>query len=215
MTGASSDPFIAAEEIIRQIPDVLVTDLFLPQKDPISFLRRLSEAVGVRMPAVLVCSGCLNLATLEMVRNFGIYRCFVKPMCCETLALAVTEASSARRAKKSDHELAALVNSLLKRMGSPTEQKGHAYIRDGIVLYAEAAKNSPTPIMDIYRKLAQKYQTTPENVERLCRNTLKKIWENCDSKLLSELFSGSAHCRLSRPSNSRFFATVAARLYSI
>jgi hypothetical protein len=190
MIGASSDPFIAADEIIKRIPDILITDLFLPLKGPSSFLRLFYEKLGVHMPAIIVCSGCITPTMLEANSDCGIYRCFQKPVCCNMLVSAVKDAFLALEDKKYGFELTSMVNSVLMRMGSPTEQKGHLFLRDSITLYAKAAKKRQASVMDIYKELAKKHSTTPECVERLCRNTLETIWEKGDSNVfIRELFS--------------------------
>ena len=106
----------------------------------------------------MACSGCLNLATLEMVRNFEFTAVLSNP-CCETPLVATAAARAVRKRSR--------VAVSLKRIVA-TEQKGYAYIMRRIVLCR--SRELPPPIMD--GKLAQ-YQTMPENVERLCQRLRK------------------------------------------
>jgi len=212
--GTSSDISTASDEIAEQIPDVLITDLFLPRKSPEVFLRPLAEKLVARMPAVIVCSGFINRGMFAAIEGYNVYRYFIKPVCCSKLADTVREAFLMKETKD-NRSLVSTVTVILEHMGSPTEQKGYSYLRDGIIMYAETDKDRSLSIMDIYKALADKYSTTPACVERVCRNTVKTIWEKGNRDILDNLFAKRVSEHTNRPTNSRFISTLAARLYSL
>jgi two-component system chemotaxis response regulator CheB len=51
--GVASDPFVAAERIKRQVPDVITLDVEMPRMDGITFLRRLMAQKPI---PVVICS---------------------------------------------------------------------------------------------------------------------------------------------------------------
>ncbi len=52
--GAASDPFIAADKILREVPDVITLDIEMPRMDGITFLQKIMSQHPI---PVVICSG--------------------------------------------------------------------------------------------------------------------------------------------------------------
>ncbi|MCU0906707.1 MAG: chemotaxis response regulator protein-glutamate methylesterase [Rhodobacteraceae bacterium] len=104
--GVASDPFVAAERIRKQVPDVITLDVEMPRMDGITFLRRL---MAQRPIPVVICSSLVadGSQTLAMALDAGAVDVVLKPQLgvkeffedsCMTLRDAVKAAAVARLA---------------------------------------------------------------------------------------------------------------------
>jgi two-component system, chemotaxis family, protein-glutamate methylesterase/glutaminase len=76
--GVASDPFVAAQRINKQVPDVITLDVEMPRMDGITFLRKLmaQHPIPVVMCSSLVESGS---ETLQQALEAGAVDIVVKP----------------------------------------------------------------------------------------------------------------------------------------
>lgn len=104
--GVASDPFVAAERIRKQVPDVITLDVEMPRMDGITFLRRL---MAQRPIPVVICSSLVSdgSQTLSMALDAGAVDVVLKPQLgvkeffedsCMILRDAVKAAAVARMA---------------------------------------------------------------------------------------------------------------------
>lgn len=102
--GVASDPFIAADRIKKQLPDVITLDVEMPRMDGITFLRRLMAQKPI---PVVICSSLVsdNSETLSQALEAGAVDIVLKPElgikeffedACVTLRDTVKAAAQAR-----------------------------------------------------------------------------------------------------------------------
>ncbi|PUB16443.1 protein-glutamate methylesterase/protein-glutamine glutaminase [Yoonia sediminilitoris] len=119
VVAVASDPFVAAERIKKQVPDVITLDVEMPRMDGITFLRRLmaQKPIPVVMCSTLVSD---NSETLSQALEAGAVDIVLKPElgvkeffedACLTLRDTVKAAAQARiqpkRAVKIEKKLSA------------------------------------------------------------------------------------------------------------
>jgi two-component system chemotaxis response regulator CheB len=115
--AVASDPFVAAERIRKQVPDVITLDVEMPRMDGITFLRRLMAQKPI---PVVMCSSLVsdNSETLAQALEAGAVDIVLKPElgikeffedACLTLRDTVKAAAQARmqprRAKRIEKKL--------------------------------------------------------------------------------------------------------------
>ena len=94
---------------------------------------------------------------------------------------------------------------MFKAFDLRTDSKGYAYTVDAVC--ACRRKNSGLT-KEIYPAIARKRDTTPANVERDIRYTVKKIWKDCEASVLERYF-GEMEVRMrGRISNGRFIKAI-------
>ncbi|MFT6913532.1 MAG: two-component system chemotaxis response regulator CheB [Paracoccaceae bacterium] len=102
--GVASDPFVAAERIKRQVPDVITLDVEMPRMDGITFLRRLMAQKPI---PVVICSSLVSAEseTLSQALEAGAVDIVCKPElgvkeffedACMTIRDAVKAAAQAK-----------------------------------------------------------------------------------------------------------------------
>jgi two-component system chemotaxis response regulator CheB len=76
--GTASDPFVAAQRIQKEIPDVITLDIEMPRMDGITFLRRLMAQHPV---PVVICSSLAESGseTLSQALDAGAVEIILKP----------------------------------------------------------------------------------------------------------------------------------------
>jgi two-component system chemotaxis response regulator CheB len=76
--GAASDPFVAAQRIQKEIPDVITLDIEMPRMDGITFLRKLMAQHPV---PVVICSSLAESGseTLSQALDAGAVEIILKP----------------------------------------------------------------------------------------------------------------------------------------
>ena len=76
--GTAADPFIAAERIRREIPDVIILDVEMPRMDGITFLRKIMSQHPI---PVVICSGLVGPGAETTLRalEYGAVEIIQKP----------------------------------------------------------------------------------------------------------------------------------------
>ena len=76
--GTAGDPFVAAQRIQQEVPDVITLDVEMPRMDGITFLRRL---MAQRPVPVVICSSLAEAGseTLSQAWEAGAVEIILKP----------------------------------------------------------------------------------------------------------------------------------------
>jgi len=106
----------------------------------------------------------------------------------------------------------AKVCNLIKKIGISPNLKGYKYVRDAIIEYLSVKEYLDMPISEIYKKLAQLYNTKPMCVERNIRNAIEIAWIRGDVSTINSVFGYSVHADKGKPTNSEFIAMIADKI---
>jgi len=76
--GTASDPFVAAERISEQIPDVITLDIEMPRMDGLTFLRKIMAQHPI---PVVICSSLAGEGTQTALKalEYGAVEIIAKP----------------------------------------------------------------------------------------------------------------------------------------
>lgn len=97
------------------------------------------------------------------------------------------------------------IYGIIRKLGVTSKYKGYFFLTDAIHL-AMNFQDKPIKITkDIYPYLAQKYKTTPMNIERNVRTVINICWE-MNKKGVDEI---AGHDLTYKPTNSEFVDMVA------
>jgi two-component system, chemotaxis family, protein-glutamate methylesterase/glutaminase len=78
VTGAASDPFVAADRIREQIPDVITLDIEMPRMDGLTFLKHIMSQHPI---PVVICSSLAEEGALSTMKalDYGAVEIITKP----------------------------------------------------------------------------------------------------------------------------------------
>lgn len=190
----------ALSEIHRLRPDVLLTDIQLPELDGIALLR---EAKRLHVPpAVIVCTRFYSTASMEWAFRYGAAFFLCKPIDFDRLPDLVVDCAGQVQPLPNNMEddndtrnqRAANVRALLRDMGISPKLNGSAYLVESVLRARENDLLLRNLSRGLYVELAEQLDTTVARVERSLRSAIDIAYER-----------GSLRRRFSsRPSNKQF-----------
>jgi two-component system response regulator (stage 0 sporulation protein A) len=121
---------------------------------------------------------------------------------------SVNRGNSSNRRKS----IEVVVTELMHEMGIPAHVKGYQYLRDAILraLSDESLANNITK--ELYPKVADKYNTTPDRVERGIRHAIELAWVRGNVDLMTDYFGYTINLQKGKPTNAEFIAMVSDRI---
>ena len=203
IVGSSGNGRTALRDCLRLKPDVVISDIPLPELDGISLLRefqRLSPA-----PAVIVCTHFYSDASMQCACRYGASFFLCKPIEMATLPELIQECGRSSRQSVTDIEKndrqseaerlrGATVHKLLKDWGMSVRLDGAAYFIEAAVHCHGDALLLKNLSKGLYAQLAQRMDTTVSRIERSMRSAIAIAY---DRGTLSQCFDH-------RPSNREF-----------
>ena len=101
-----------------------------------------------------------------------------------------------------------VITNIIKELGIPANLKGYRFIIYGIeILTADMEKIDS--MMNFYKSVADKFDTTPSRAERAIRHAIEVGWNRANVDFVNKLFGYTVDFNKSQPTNSEFVATVA------
>lgn len=200
----------ALSEVIKQRPDVLVTDLMLPELDGFSLVRELEEKLGPTAPAVVMLSDYASTTVMREVASSRISYFFLRPVPGEQL-LGVVRASAEMRSGEvpRSHDLLGEITRLLHDIGVPAHIKGYQYLREAIMLSVKNPEIINSVTKTLYPQVAKTYRTTSSRVERAIRHAIEVAWDRGDVDEIQKIFGYTVSNIKGKPTNSEFIAMLA------
>ena len=199
IVGDSGSGLRALADVRRLRPDVLLTDVQLPEMDGIALLRQVRRLA--HPPAVVVCTRFYSCASMDWAYRYGASYFLCKPVDYDSLPrllsdcaaapapVAVDDAQSGERERR-----AAGLREILTDFGISPKLNGCAYLIESVLRAREDALLLRNLSRGLYVELARSMGSTVPRVERSLRSAIDIAYER-----------GSLKSRFSsRPSNKQF-----------
>ena len=195
----------------KDLFDIVLLDLLLPERDGISVLSEMkTSSIDKR---VIVLTGYNSLDMIKQVSLFNVNYFMLKPFDLKDLEYQIMNLKSSKydfvdTNKKLQYNITVLLHSL----GVPSHIKGYEYIREGIGLMYANPSMLGAITKEMYPEIAVKFNTTSSRVERAIRHAIEVSWNRGDYDLMEEIFGHSVDFDRAKPTNSEFIATIADKL---
>lgn len=196
LVGIAKDGLVALEMIKLLSPDVVLLDLIMPNLDGIGVLERLSSLSTGRKPLVIVFSAIGQDALIQKAISLGAKYYIIKPFNIRTLISRVRQIYQEFHArsvylkeniivsgkKKPEAAEQALnieneITGLMLKAGLMPHVSGFQYIREAVIQSITTESKVFGPITKtIYPKVANKFNTTSQKVERSIRSAIESAW---------------------------------------
>lgn len=201
---------IIINSIIKDTPDLVITNLTLKDSDAIELMIKVRSIVH-KIPQFIIISEIHNSyierQLIECGASYTLSRPFENKEIYDIIKLAAIKHLSD---DCDDAEL--IVTNLIRSIGIPAHIKGYRYIRTAILECAQNYNYLEHMTKELYPHIAEIYQTTPERVERAIRHAIEMAWNKNDREAMSEFFGCNAKNLISRPTNSEFIALASDKL---
>ncbi len=202
IVGTSRNGRQALQDVLRLRPDVLLTDIPLPELDGIALLREVRRLN--RTPSVIVCTRFYSGASMEWAYQYGALFFLCKPVdfdrlselvlqCANSAAVRETESDAAAEATKPSPEA---LRRLLGELGIPPRLDAALYLTEAVRSLWENELLMKNLSRGLYAQLAEKLNSTTQRVERSLRNGIAVGYER---GALKRMFPR-------RPTNREFLA---------
>ncbi len=215
------DGLKAIEAVKSEHPDVLLTEIFMPNLDALGVLEFINKMDKKDTPLVMVMSGYANPRLEKEILNAGACYYFLKPFDVNMMAERIIKLSGWKNDKSpivlnnsslSDNEIEIMVTEIMHQIGVPAHIKGYHYLRESIILAVKNSEiiNSVTKLL--YPTIAKSYATTPSRVERAIRHAIEVAWDRGDIDVLNSYFGYTIQSQRGKPTNSEFIAMISDKL---
>jgi len=203
------DGLVILENIKKDNPDVVITDLSLPNLDAVAIMNSVSQS-GCSTKFI-VTSPIQNSYIEKQVIENGASYFLVEPIGTDTLCSIIKSVAHVSTSREcTDLEL--IVTDIIHSLGIPAHIKGYQYLRTAIMMAIEDNNiiNSVTKVL--YPSVAEKYSTTSSRVERAIRHAIEVAWDRGDIDTLTSYFGYTIQNNRGKPTNSEFIAMIADNL---
>lgn len=196
-------------------PDVVLLDLIMPVIDGIGVMEEIISDNSIdKKPFFIVVSAAGKEDIVSQALGTGASYFFMKPfngvalvrkvkqLCGKERVVVATETSSNESANGDNID--AQLTELMHRIFVPIKMVGYKYLKESIKLAIEDAEALMSITKNIYPFVAEKFGTSPGNVERNIRYVIEATWntiiERNKDDIISDVFNGMNK----KPTNSEF-----------
>lgn len=164
VVGSAGDGAEAWKMIERERPQLVITDVILPELDGFALLDRMAK-LPARPKTILVSAFYREQMVMQAMEQGAAYF-MAKP--CEAGSLLERMRQAVRNGETEEESpvaLERLVTSIIHEVGVPAHIKGYQYVREAIILAVQDMDviNAITKVL--YPQVAKTFATTPSRVE--------------------------------------------------
>ncbi|MBQ3068645.1 MAG: sporulation transcription factor Spo0A [Clostridia bacterium] len=204
------------DTILRESPDVVIMDVFLPRLDAIGVMREVISRRKQERPHFMVMSGFDNADLEYEAMKAGAEYYFLKPFDAADMAERIislcrkksAEITRIDRMQAGGGALEIRVTDIIHQIGVPAHIKGYQYLRDAILMAIEDESIINAVTKRLYPAVAKKHTTTSSRVERAIRHAIEVAWDRGDVDVLNSYFGYTIHNGRGKPTNSEFIAMI-------
>lgn len=204
------DGNVIFEAIQKDMPDVVVADLTLPNLDAIALMNKTDEFLAKKPEFIVTSAIKNNFIERQAIENGAAYF-IVKPFDIENLC-SIIKSIVRKNVSAECTDLEIIVTDIIHKLGVPAHIKGYHYLRTAILQAVENRRLMDCVTKQLYPSVAQKYDTTSSRVERAIRHAIEIAWDRGNVEVLNSFFGYTVNTYRGKPTNSEFIALVTDKL---
>ena len=211
VVGSAGDGAEAWKMIERERPQLVITDVILPELDGFALLDRMAK-LPARPKTILVSAFYREQMVMQAMEQGAAYF-MAKP--CEAGSLLERMRQAVRNGETEEESpvaLERLVTSIIHEVGVPAHIKGYQYVREAIDPRRAGYGRHQRRDQGALPEVARRYNTTPSRVERAVRHAIETAWDRGDLETLQRYFGYTVSNTKGKPTNSEFIAMIADRI---
>ena len=211
------DGRMAYELTMDSRPDLLGLDLIMPTLDGVAVLEELAKN-GYDGETRIVMTSAVNLEfVMKKAEGYSVDYIFLKPFDKEVFKKRIVEIMSYRRecrtaGSKVKADPCDLVTRHIKSIGITANIRGYHYLREAILLVHDNFELMSQLTTGLYVSVAEKYNSTPQRVERAMRHAIETAWNKGNVEVLEDFFGYTIMDTKGKPTNGEFIAMLADKL---
>lgn len=198
-------------------PDLLVLDLIMPVLDGFAVLDDLGRN-GYDEDTKIVMTSAVNLDfIMKKAESYNVDYIFLKPFDKDVFKKRILEIMSFKGLSRSleggdKADASDVVTKHIKAIGITANIRGYHYLREAILLVHDNFDLMSQLTTGLYVSVAQKYNSTPQRVERAMRHAIETAWNKGNVEVLEDFFGYTIMDSKGKPTNGEFIAMLADKL---
>ena len=227
-----------AYEILKEeLPDVLLTDILMPDGDGVWLIEKLNELKTPKNNVTVVAMLDYEMVKIQrLLWSLGVDYLIMKPFASENLVSQIKNLATQQdidiisdseltldspniifknkniSISKEDPQLEQLVTNIFHELGMPAHIKGYEYLRYAILRVIENRALLHSVTKELYPMTAKAFGSKPSRVERAIRHAIEVAWTRGDADNISRLFGCTVLSSRGKPTNSEFLAMIADKI---
>jgi two-component system response regulator (stage 0 sporulation protein A) len=215
VAGEAYDGERALELILALRPGVIILDMIMPHLDGLGVLERFKNAkIEGYAPKFLVLSAIGQESLTSRAIGLGATYYMVKPADFDVL---ITRLEQMVKSGEIDHQpeltytmaLQRQVTEVLQALGVPPHIKGFLFLKEAVILVCEDETHLMRITKSLYPSIAERYDSTPQRVERSIRNAVELTFERGNVDWIAQFFKMVTPLHGGRITNGEFVAYIA------
>lgn len=209
----------ALETIYSQKVDCVVLDLIMPYMDGLTMMERLQEIPPTHVPSIIINTMIDHQTFIDKALSLGASYYLIKAK-GDTFAqtnLVVKRVLDVKNIvsepkggiSANDVVMENYISGILKEIGVPPHLLGYHYLRAVLMIAAKQPGIHRTITTKLYPAVAQKFDSTPERVERSIRHAIEVAWDRGRLETLEKYFGYTIKENKGKPTNGEFIAMIA------
>lgn len=227
----------AALDIIKkELPDILVTDILMPDGDGVWLMEQLNN---IKKDKSVTVVGMLDYEMKKIEKllwNMGADYLIMKPFSVSFIINQIKTLTANNpidilsdnilnlnnqniiltnknlSISKEDPQLEQLVTNIFHELGMPAHIKGYEYLRYAILRVIENRNLLHSVTKELYPMTAKAFGSKPSRVERAIRHAIEVAWTRGDADNIARLFGCTVLSSRGKPTNSEFLAMIADKI---
>lgn len=233
VVGVARDGLQAVEMVKLLVPDIVILDIIMPNLDGIGVLEKVSKMKFESKPMFIVLSAIGQDVFIQKAISLGAEYYIIKPFDADILISRIRQIYNEKDTTHFTHKKTFSKNSslwdikpaspakslelevtrLLRLVGIPPHMSGYQYLREAIVqTLKNTSKTHHSVTKVIYPAVAERFNTTPQKVERAIRNAIESTWQRGNPQAFETLYGCQVGSNRGKPTNSQFIAMASDRL---
>ena len=210
VVGSTGSGREALRMVKEKKPDLLLTDLLLPELDGMGLLSGLLQLT--ERPQTIVVSALYRDRIVAEALEKGAAFFMPKPCELNSLLERMREVAAPQEKSEAPAALENQVTEIIHDIGVPAHIKGYQYLREAIIIAVQDIDviNAVTKVL--YPEVARRFSTTPSRVERAVRHAIEIAWDRGDLETLQRYFGYTVNSTKGKPTNSECIAMIADRI---
>ncbi len=215
ITATADKTADAVELIIKSMPDVVISDIFLVDMDSIGIIDLLRHR-GYAKPTVF--AAVTSIAGGQIIENvlsrgFDIFTLIPFDSAMLDGRIRTEIERKCGSVKQSDRfDLLDYIARLMHEVGVPASIRGYDYIRDSIMMALSDREILRSITKELYPSIAKTHKTTPSRVERAIRHAVEVAWSRGDVDVINGIFGYTVKSTKGKPTNGEFISMLAERV---
>jgi two-component system response regulator (stage 0 sporulation protein A) len=206
----------AYELAMKCKPELLLIDLIMPVLDGFAVLEELSKN-GYDGNTRIVMTSAVSLDfIMKKAESYSVDYIFLKPFDKDIFKKRITEImaqkSHPRFGEPQKTDPSEVVTRHIKSIGITANIRGYHYLREAILLVHDNFDMMSQLTTGLYVSVAQKYNSTPQRVERAMRHAIETAWNKGNVEVLENFFGYTILDTKGKPTNGEFIAMLADKL---